>query len=229
MATVTKTGDFINGGNQMMALNLCCHTDGGHWLWATEALKLFLRQTKFTMVEIFSDGSIYNGFKCFCSNPNSQWVQIFSKGSIYNGLKLLLIQHRFEMGWNLFWMDKDSQSLSKLYLLQKYDFCMPLDFLGIKYFKKMKIWILDNTVVFLAFMVLKVKTKVLTQFSMLVDLNLTPKHFRTKYPISIHCVLVGASWKFTQYPQKTWHKFTCLIKSRARHSSIYKLKSRNLF
>ena len=30
MATVTKTGDFINGGNQMMALNLCCHTDGGH-------------------------------------------------------------------------------------------------------------------------------------------------------------------------------------------------------
>ena len=68
-------------------------------------------------------------------------------------------------------MHKDTQSLSKLYLLQKYDFCMPLDFLGIKYFKKMKIWILDNIVAFLAFMALKVKTKVLPQFLMLVDLN----------------------------------------------------------
>ena len=167
-------------------------------------------------VEIFSEGSIYNGFKRFWSNPNSQWLEIFSNGSIYNGLKLFLIQHRLEMGWNLFWMHKDSQSLSKLYLLQKYDFCMPLDFLGIKYFKKIKIWILDNTVVFLAFMVLKVKTKVLPQFSMLADLNFTTKHFRTKYPISIHCVLVGASfgffrlWKFTQYPQKTWHKQSSL-------------------
>ena len=55
-------------------------------------------------VEIFSEGSSYNGLKWFWSNPNSQWVEIFSKGSIYNGLKLFLIQHRFEIGWNLFWM-----------------------------------------------------------------------------------------------------------------------------
>ena len=129
----------------------------------------------------------YNGLKWFWSNPNSQWVEIFSKRSIYNGLKLFLIQHRFEMSWNLFWMCKDTQSLSKLYLLQKYDFCMPLDLLGIKYFKKMKVWVLDDIVAFLAFMTLKDKTKVLTQFSTLVDLNLVQQLW---FFISLSCLWV---------------------------------------
>jgi len=155
-------------------------------------------------VEVFSEGSIYNGLKWFWSNPNSQWVEIFSKRSIYNGLKLFLIQHRFEMSWNLFWMCKDTQSLSKLYLLQKYDFCMPLDFLGIKYFKKMKVWVLDDIVAFLAFMTLKDKTKVLTQFSTLVDLNLVQQLW---FFISLSCLWVWPSKHLGMQKSYFWAGF----------------------
>ena len=81
----------MNGGNQMVALNLRCHTDGGHWLFATKALQLFLRQTKFTMVEIFSEGSIHNGLKLFLEQP--KWTMGwngFEATQIHNGLKSFL-------------------------------------------------------------------------------------------------------------------------------------------
>ena len=93
----------MNGGNQMVALNLRCHTDGGHWLCATKALQLFRRQTKFTMVKIFSEDSIQNGLKLFLEQPkwtmgwnifwrlNSQWVE------------MVLKQPKFTMGWNLYY------------------------------------------------------------------------------------------------------------------------------
>ena len=66
----------MNGGNQMMALNLHCHTDVGHWLRATKASQL--------------------------ANQIHNWLNYFMK-VIHNGLKLFLKQPKLTMGWNLFW------------------------------------------------------------------------------------------------------------------------------
>ena len=122
LATVNKTGDFMNGGNQMIALNLCCHTDGGHWLWATEANQIhngwhIFWRLSLQWVEIICGATqMDNGLKYFLKAQFTMGWKGFEATQIHNGLKSFLIQHRFEMGSNLFLMHKDSQSLTKLYV-----------------------------------------------------------------------------------------------------------------
>ena len=121
----------MNGGNQMVALNLRCHTDGGHWLCATKALQLFLRQTKFTMVEIFSEGSIHNGLKLFLEQP--KWTMGwngFEATQIHNGLKSFL-KAQFTMGWNCFWYNTD------LKWVEIFSGCTHKDYPSCTYFRNM--------------------------------------------------------------------------------------------